>query len=191
MISGPMSGKGPWLAGRSRADERPVTALCSRWLTRGGWAKMPYTCRSRYPPGPAQLGRVGVWRGGCRPNIAVAAPFVWRCLTGSTLAPFPHSAHRTGHADLSGSAAIAGFCPHGSRRAALPQRALQGGPEAGRSSVPSLMDNRFGEREYGQEPVVRRPGTWPFWLRFPSVLRQSLTTQVWNARRARELKMTP
>jgi len=163
LISGPMSGKGPWLAGRSRADERPVTALCSRWLTRGGWAKMPYTCRSRYPPGPAQLGRVGVWRGGCRPNIAVAAPFVWRCLTGSTLAPFPHSAHRTGHADLSGSAAIAGFCPHGSRRAALPQRALQGGPEeAGRSSVPSLMDNRFGEREDGQEPFVRRPSNATF-----------------------------
>src|SRR6516164_1391887 len=154
----------------------PESALCSRW---------PTTWRM------GEDGRVGVWRGGCRPNISVAAPFVWRCLTGSTLAPFPHSAHRTGHADLSGSAAIAGFCPHGSRRAALPQRALQGGPEAGRSSVPSLMDNRFGEREYGQEPVVRRPGTWPFWLRFPSVLRQSLTTQVWNARRARELKMTP
>jgi S1-C subfamily serine protease len=45
-------------------------------------------------------GRVGVWRGGCRPNISVAAPFVWRCLTGSTLAPFPHSAHRTGRADF-------------------------------------------------------------------------------------------
>src|SRR3984893_1888923 len=46
------------------------------------------------------FGRVEVWRGGCRPNISVAAPFVWRCLTGSTLAPFPHLAHRTGHADL-------------------------------------------------------------------------------------------
>jgi hypothetical protein len=45
-------------------------------------------------------GRVGVWRGGCRLNISVAAPFVWRCLTGLTLAPFPHSAHRTGHADF-------------------------------------------------------------------------------------------
>jgi hypothetical protein len=31
---------------------------------------------------------------------------------------------------FSGSAAIAGFCPHGTRRAALPQRALQEGPEA-------------------------------------------------------------
>src|SRR6478735_7325892 len=45
-------------------------------------------------------GRVEVWRGGCRSNISVAAPFVWRCLTGSTLAPSPHPAHRTGHADL-------------------------------------------------------------------------------------------
>jgi hypothetical protein len=36
------------------------------------------------------------------------------------------------------------------------------GPEAGRSSVPSLMDNRFGEREGGQEPVVRRPGNVAF-----------------------------
>ena len=35
-------------------------------------------------------------------NISVAAPFVRRCLTGSTMAPFPHPAHRTGHAD----------CPH-------------------------------------------------------------------------------
>ena len=41
-----------------------------------------------------------MWRGGCRLNISVAASFVWRCLTGSTMAPFPHPAHRTGHADL-------------------------------------------------------------------------------------------
>jgi hypothetical protein len=49
---------------------------------------------------PVQLGRVEVWRGGFRSNISVAAPFVWRCPTGSTLAPFPHPAHRTGHADF-------------------------------------------------------------------------------------------
>src|SRR5438046_6439762 len=41
-----------------------------------------------------------MWRGGCRPNISVAAPFVWRCLSGSTVAPFPHPAHRTGQADF-------------------------------------------------------------------------------------------
>jgi predicted RecB family nuclease len=30
-----------------------------------------------------------MWRGGGRSNISVAAPFVWRCLTGSAVAPFP------------------------------------------------------------------------------------------------------
>ena len=33
-------------------------------------------------------------------NISVSAPFVWRCLSGSTVTPFPHLAHRTGQADL-------------------------------------------------------------------------------------------
>ena len=46
------------------------------------------------------IGRVEMWRGGFRPNISVAASFVWRCLSGSTMTPFPHPAHRTGHADL-------------------------------------------------------------------------------------------
>ena len=45
-------------------------------------------------------GKVEMWRGGCRLNISVSAPFVWRCLSGSTLTPFPHPAHRTGHADF-------------------------------------------------------------------------------------------
>src|ERR1700752_1355270 len=45
------------------------------------------------------LRRVEMWRGGGRSNISVAAPFVWRCLTGSAVAPFPHPAHRTGLAD--------------------------------------------------------------------------------------------
>src|SRR3954465_661507 len=44
--------------------------------------------------------RVEMWRGGGRSNISVSAPFVWRCLTGSAVAPFPHPAHRTGQADL-------------------------------------------------------------------------------------------
>src|SRR5882762_7405974 len=44
-------------------------------------------------------GRVEVWRSGCRLNISVAASFVWRCLSGSTMTPFSHPAHRTGHAD--------------------------------------------------------------------------------------------
>ena len=41
-----------------------------------------------------------MWRGGCRLNISVAASFVWRCLSGSAVTPFPHPAHRTGHADF-------------------------------------------------------------------------------------------
>ncbi len=49
-----------------------------------------------------RLGRVGMWRDGGRPGMSVSAPFVWRCLSCSTIAPFPHPAHRTGHAD----------CPH-------------------------------------------------------------------------------
>jgi len=55
------------------------------------------------PPAPERtdaVGRVGMWRGGGRSNISVSASFVWRCLSGSTVAPFPHPAHRTGHADL-------------------------------------------------------------------------------------------
>src|SRR5262249_43990022 len=35
--------------------------------------------------------------------MSVAAPFVWRCLSGSTIAPFPHPSHRTGHADFPAS----------------------------------------------------------------------------------------
>src|SRR6202521_3217515 len=41
-----------------------------------------------------------MWRGGGRPGMSVSAPFVWRCLSGSTMAPFPHPAHRTGQADF-------------------------------------------------------------------------------------------
>jgi hypothetical protein len=46
------------------------------------------------------LGRVEMWRGGGRFGLSVAAPFVWRCPSNLTVAPFPHPAHRTGHADL-------------------------------------------------------------------------------------------
>ena len=59
----------------------------------------------------AVLGRVGMWRGGCRLNISVAASFVWRCLSGSTVTPFPHSAHRTGQAGLPHPALGQNFTP--------------------------------------------------------------------------------
>jgi DNA invertase Pin-like site-specific DNA recombinase len=44
--------------------------------------------------------RVEMWRGDVRLSMSVPAPFVWRCLSGSAVAPFPHPAHRTGHADF-------------------------------------------------------------------------------------------
>ena len=44
--------------------------------------------------------RVEVWRGDRRPGLSVSAPFVWRCLTSRTLAPFPHPARRTRRADF-------------------------------------------------------------------------------------------
>ncbi len=40
--------------------------------------------------GPNLICRVGMWRVGLRSSLRVAAPFVWRCLSGSTVAPFPH-----------------------------------------------------------------------------------------------------
>src|SRR5262249_14919981 len=64
------------------------------------WHIASFHCSAAITGDSYQFGRVGMWRGGCRLNISVAAPFVWRCLSGSTLAPFPHSAHRTGQADL-------------------------------------------------------------------------------------------
>ena len=49
--------------------------------------------------------KVGVWRGGVRPGIAVPAPFVWRCLSGAAVAPFPQppSSNRTCRSPASGS----------------------------------------------------------------------------------------
>jgi len=64
---------------------------------------------------------------------------------------------RTVRAVLSGSSAIAGFRPHGSHRAALPQWAPQKGPEAGRSLQPCLVDRWLREGEGGQELAVGRP----------------------------------
>jgi len=46
------------------------------------------------------FGRVEMWRGGVRFGLSVAASFVWRCPSNLTMTPFPHPAHRTGHADF-------------------------------------------------------------------------------------------
>src|SRR5271169_5454582 len=59
-----------------------------------------------------------MWRGGCRSNISVSAPFVWRCLSGSTMTPFPHPAHRTGQADFPHPALGQNFTPSPTARCA-------------------------------------------------------------------------
>src|SRR5258706_2260338 len=61
------------------------------------------TCRAACAVRESLDGRVEMWRGFCRADISVSAPFVWRCLSGSTVAPFPHPAHRTGRADFPAS----------------------------------------------------------------------------------------
>jgi len=68
-------------------------------LRGGSGSSSPDSCCAGRMAMTAELGRVEMWRGGCRSNISVAAPFVWRCLSGSTLTSFPHPAHRTGRAD--------------------------------------------------------------------------------------------
>src|SRR5213594_3202374 len=74
--------------------------------------------KSLDPWAPSTHGRVEMWRGGCRLNISVAASFVWRCLSGSAMAPFPHLAHRTGHADFPHPALGQDFTPSPTARRA-------------------------------------------------------------------------
>ncbi len=58
--------------------DRPLATSASRWCDKE----------------MAGMRRVEVWRGGVRLGMSVSAPFVWRCLSGSAVAPFPHPAHR-------------------------------------------------------------------------------------------------
>src|SRR5208337_1183678 len=75
------------------------------------WPQYPRKRIRRLTAAASEMGRVEMWRGGGRPNISVAASFVWRCLSGSTVTPFPHPAHRTGHADLPHPALGQDFTP--------------------------------------------------------------------------------
>ena len=74
-----------------------VAPVASGWSSR----RVGLAPTGKAPPfHGAPLGRVEMWRGGSRFGLSVAAPFVWRCPTNLAVAPFPHPAHRTGHADL-------------------------------------------------------------------------------------------
>ena len=46
-----------------------------------------YSCRASKVAAAAAHGRVEMWRGMYRPDISVSAPFVWRCLSDSTVTP--------------------------------------------------------------------------------------------------------
>jgi len=97
---------------------------------------------------------VEMWRGGCRSNISVAAPFVWRCLTGSAVAPFPHPAHRTGQADLPHPALGQDFTPSpttGRDQAGSGVRACSKSAFGGSLSIAFVFSNL--RRGHGQTTV--------------------------------------
>jgi hypothetical protein len=100
-------------------------------------------CAKTGPSSNVAFGSVEVWRGSFRFEHICCRPFRPGVPHWFDHCPFSHPAHRTGQADLSGSSAIAGFRPHRTHRAALPQWALQKGPEASRSLPPCLVDHRF------------------------------------------------
>src|SRR2546421_12465788 len=83
--------------------------FCS-WVTRDlrlaeGRVAVPVRGENRAPPS----GSISETNNECqikfellhvRSTMSVAAPFVWRCLSGSAITPFPHPAHRTQQADF-------------------------------------------------------------------------------------------
>jgi hypothetical protein len=86
---------------------------------RPSWSGLKRSLRSAMPSIAAEFTRhdesspkcrVEMWRGGCK-NISVSASFVWRCLSGATMTPFPHPAHRTGHEDFPHPALGQDFTP--------------------------------------------------------------------------------
>ena len=80
----------------------------------------------------------------------LSASFVWRCLSGSTMAPFPHPAHRTGHADL----------PHPALGVGWDRGADRASNDADVSSIPPIIP-------YGGFSPVRLEG-WRFGRRLPN-----------------------
>src|SRR5712671_4256151 len=110
--------------------------------------------------------RVEMWRGGGRSNISVAAPFVWRYLTGSAVAPFPHPAHRTGHAGFPHPALGQDFTP-----SPTPRRAPAGSGVRAQSTRKGarVEGNRprlgflLGRRDNHQQASGPAPWTLSFW----------------------------
>jgi hypothetical protein len=93
----------PTVEGRATPCQRPQSKQVPPWRPRSS---------------VAESGRVEMWRGGGRPNISVAASFVWRCLSGSAVTLFPHPAHQPEGAaeDLCGRAKRRPAATHSFRR---------------------------------------------------------------------------
>ena len=141
------------------------TAMVQAYLQRNNVNELPEGCRvyatlepcymcagfiaTVIRPGGVEQGQVEEGRAAGADAFTMGAAAIkasyreLRIAVGTLIAERPP--HRSVRADLSGSSAIAGFRPHGSHRAALPQWAPQKGPEAGRSLQPCLVDRWFWE----------------------------------------------
>ena len=104
-----------------------VHSQCRRWVISLECSRGRRPCISATPPKadvnsppwlPPLMCKVEMWRGGCRSNISVSASFVWRCLSGATMTPFPHPSHRTGHEDFPHPALGQDFTPSPTARRA-------------------------------------------------------------------------
>ncbi len=87
-----------WRRHRCGRDHLPMTRITGDVIGRTP-SDLAKAVQSRSWP-KAASGRVEMWRGSSRFGLSVAASFVWRCPNNLALTPFPHPAHRTGHADL-------------------------------------------------------------------------------------------
>src|SRR5258707_11824052 len=96
-------------------------------------------CRERRKGVESRCGAVAVGR-----TYLLSASFVWRCLSGSAMTPFPHPAHRTGQADL----------PHPALGVGWDRGADRASNDADVSSIPPIIP-------YGGFSPVRLEG-WPF-----------------------------
>jgi hypothetical protein len=105
----------PQLEQVSDAPEARIRGSSSRMSPRGGCVR-PHFGHWPTPTELSQEGRVGIWRGCGRPGMSVSASFVWRCLCGSAIAPFPHPSHRTQRADFPHCALGQDFTPSSTAR---------------------------------------------------------------------------
>ena len=117
MVSSPLFGTlGPrafWVMGLLCAAALPI-AFAMRRISINASRRIRSSLRLGSGAGAyrtAGVGKVEMWRGDVRLSMSVPAPFVWRCLRGSAVAPFPHPAHRTGRADFPHPALGQDFTP--------------------------------------------------------------------------------